>query len=189
MRPTQGPLLAVVAAAALLGSPAARAQVTPAPGPEPLVRSLADRPALNNAQQVLRRELALKPADDLRLLRTETDELGFVHERFQQYYQGVKVEHGVVSLHAQGGRLESLSGALERNALMPSVLPALSEAGALQRALQTVGAKVYMWQLPAEEQALKKLKANAQASYAPKGELVLVGDFRQPAATRPLVLA
>ena len=176
-----------------LGSLATWAQAPAArlmpPAGELLLRALPTHPALSQAPQVLRQELALTPADELRLLRTETDELGFVHQRYQQYYQGVKVEHGVMSVHAQGGRLESLGGALERNAVMPSVVPALSEAGALQRALQTVGARVYMWQLPAEERALKTQQANPQASYAPKGELVLVGDYRQPAATRPLVLA
>jgi bacillolysin len=178
---------------ALLSVPAAHAQAQ-AGRPQPtagqnLLRALADRPALGQAQPVLRRELALTPADDLRLLRTETDAEGGVHERFQQYYQGVKVEHGVVSLHARAGRIEALSGELEQAATMPAVQPALAEAAALQLALRAVGARVYQWQLPAEERALKALTADPLATYQPKAELVVVGDFRQPAAARPLVLA
>ncbi|MBO2012781.1 M4 family metallopeptidase [Hymenobacter negativus] len=177
-----------------LGLPVAHAQVQVAARAQPLagttlLQALPDRPALSQAQPVLRRELALTTADDLRLLRTETDAEGGVHERFQQYYQGVKVEHGVVSLHARAGRIEVLSGELERAAAMPPVQPALTEAAALQHALQAVGARVYQWQLPAEERALKALTANPLATYQPKGELVVVGDFRQPEVARPLVLA
>ena len=174
----------------LLGAFAGRAQQLPKPAAAAgtLLRPLADRPAMAQVQPVLRRELALSPADDLRLLRTETDEQGYVHERFQQYYQGVKVEHGVVSAHGRAGRIELLSGELER-AAMPAVQPALSEATALQRALQAVGARSYKWQFPGEEQALKATSHNPAATYAPKGELVLVSDFRQPEAARPLVLA
>jgi len=176
----------------LSGAPAtgqsARNQAPPTAG-EPLFRPLPDRPALSQAPEVLRRELGLGASDELRLLRRETDELGYVHERFQQYYQGVKVEHGAMSLHAKAGRVESLSGELLRRPAMPAVQPALSEAAALQQALRAVHARVYKWQVPGEERALKKMTANPAASYAPRGELVLVGDFRQPEATRPLVLA
>jgi len=181
-------LLAVSAGApAWAQAPAARTQ--PAPKEGFTLRPLATRPALSQAPEVLRRELGLGASDELRLLRRETDELGYVHERFQQYYQGVKVEHGAMSLHAKAGRVESLSGELLRRPAMPAVQPALSEAAALQQALRAVHARVYKWQVPGEERALKKMTANPAASYAPRGELVLVGDFRQPEATRPLVLA
>ena len=160
----------------------------PQPG-TPLLRALATRPSLSQAPQVLRQELALTTNDELRPLRTETDELGMVHQRYQQYYRGVKVEHGELSVHARTGRIESLSGELLRAATMPAVQPALSEASALQQALQAVGAKVYQWQVPGEEQALRATTHNAKATYQPKGELVLVRDARQAAATAPLVLA
>ena len=187
-------LLGLALFAELLSSPGARAQTAVAarilpPTQGPIIRPLAGRPALAQVQQVLRQELALTPNDNLLLLRTETDELGGVHERFQQYYRGVKVEHGVVSAHAQAGRIESVSGELERRAAMPAVQPALSEAAALHQAKRAVGARVYKWELPGEERALKNMTANPRATYVPKGELVLVGDFRQPAASRPLVLA
>ena len=193
-RQRRGLVLGLALLTGLLGRAGVRAQTLeaaralPATG-TPIVRPLAGRPALARVQQVLRQELALTPDDNLRLLRSETDEQGGVHERFQQYYRGVKVEHGVVSAHAQAGRIERVSGELAPTATRPAVQPALTEAAALQQALHAVGARVYKWQLLAEERALKTMTANPQASYAPKGELVLVGDFRQPAATRPLVLA
>ena len=137
---------------------------------------------------VLRRELALMPNDELRLLRTETDELGFTHVRYQQYYQGVKVEHGVYSAHSRNGQVETLSGELKRPA-RPAVQPALSATVARQRALAAVGATRYMWQNPAEEASLKQQQNDPNATYYPTGELVLVEDYRQSVAIRPLVLA
>ena len=182
-----GLLLALLAGS--LGSQAQPiAAARPQPG-TPLLRSLAARPALSQATQVLRQELALTANDELRPLRTETDELGLVHQRFQQYYRGVKVEHGQLSVHARTGHIEALSGELLRAAAMPAVQPALSEGTALQHALQAVGAKVYQWQVPGEEQALRAATHDAKATYVPKGELVLVRDYRQPAASAPLVLA
>ena len=176
-----------------LGSLATWAQV-PAnralpPAGSPLLRALSARPALSQAPQVLRQELALTPADELRPLRTETDELGFQHQRYQQYYQGIKVEHGTMSVHARTGRIESLSGELLRPAAMPALQPALPEATALQHALHSVGARVYKWQVPGEDAALRAQTHDPRATYAPKGELVLVGDYRRPQAGRPLVLA
>ena len=139
--------------------------------------------------QVLRQQLGLGQADELRPLRTETDALGMMHERFQQYYQGVKVEHGQYSLHTRHGRVEALSGELKRPAGGLSTVPALGAAAALKHALAAVGARRYKWQVADEEAELRQRTGQAQATYQPTGELVLVGDFRQPAAARPLVLA
>lgn len=141
-----------------------------------------------DVQQLLRRELALGPNDELRPLRSETDALGMAHARFQQYYQGVKVEHGTYSTHSRSGQVQTLTGELKRPAGL-RVQPTLNAATARQRALVAVGATRYMWQEAAEERALRQQTGNATATYLPAGELVVVGDFRQPAATRPLVLA
>ncbi|GAA4352157.1 hypothetical protein GCM10023185_11550 [Hymenobacter saemangeumensis] len=146
-------------------------------------------PAASERQQVLRQQLGLGPDEQMRPLRSEADGIGFTHERFQQYYRGVKVEHGVYTVHERGGRIESLSGEVKRPAPGLSVQPALSESAALQRALAAVGARRYKWEDAAEEALLRRQTGDLQATFRPKGELVLVGDFRQPAAARPLVLA
>ncbi len=153
-----------------------------------LAANPAERPASTDVTRVLRQQLQLGPNDELRPLRTETDELGYVHERFQQYYRGVKVEHGQYAAHSRHQRIETLSGEVKHPAGV-SVRPTLSEATALQRALAAVGARRYMWQDAAEEQGLKRQQHNPRATYRPTGELVLVEDFRQPEAVRPLVLA
>ena len=131
-----------------------------------------------DAAQVLREQLALAPADQLRAVQTETDQLGFLHQKFAQYYQGVRVEHADYTVHAKGGAIESISGDFEKISGL-STTPGLSEAAALARALAHVDAKTYMWQT-----------ADADAAaYRPTGELVVVRDSRTSAETGPLVLA
>jgi Zn-dependent metalloprotease len=188
---------------ALLTAGLALAQTPPAARPAPTIAAelaedgtpflirlpVGNRPAASERQQVLRQQLGLGAGEELRLLRRETDPLGFAHERFQQYYRGVKVEHGQYSTHERNGRIELLSGELKRPAAGLSLQPALSEAAALQRALAAVGASRYKWQDTNEEAGLRARTGNPSASYRPKGELVLVGDFRQPAPSRALRLA
>lgn len=153
--------------------------------------SAAGRANLRAAEsaQVIRQQLALSTDDQLLPARLETDQLGFSHQRFEQYYKGVKVEHATYTAHSRGGQLASLSGDFEKIGAL-SVTPTLSADAALNRALAVVGAKKYMWQDAQEEAGLKQQTANAAATYRPQGELVLVRDNRQSADnTGPLVLA
>ena len=50
----------------------------------------------------------------MRAVRRETDPLGFTHEKYQQYYKGLKVEHATYTLHARQGKVESMSGKVAR---------------------------------------------------------------------------
>jgi bacillolysin len=131
-----------------------------------------------NGEQVLRQQLALTNADQLRVARVETDQLGFTHQKFAQYYQGIRVEHADYTVHAKGGTVESISGDFERISGL-STTPGLNERAALSRALVHVGARRYMWQTT---------EANA-TEFAPTGELVIVRDLRQNPENGPLVLA
>ncbi|RYY17766.1 MAG: peptidase M4, partial [Cytophagaceae bacterium] len=146
------------------------------------------RPSSGDGAFVLREQLGLGTDEQMRPARLETDQLGFSHQKFEQYYKGVKVEHATYTVHARGGAVESLSGDYEKIAKL-DVAPGLSAEAALGRALAVVGAKKYMWQDAAEEAGLKASENNAKASYRPQGELVIVRDGRRDAETGPLVLA
>ncbi|MFD2720479.1 M4 family metallopeptidase [Hymenobacter monticola] len=176
----------------LLAAAAVSAQTLSTDG-TPQLRVLSDKSAAalrqlpTDSRQLLRQELGLRPADDVRALRVETDELGQRHERFQQYFNGVKVEHGVYTVHREAG---VLSGELKPVPAALSTKPVLSAAVALQRGLASVGARRYMWDDAAEEANIKRETGNSAATYRPAGELVLVEDYRvADAARRPLVLA
>ena len=70
--------------------------------------------------------------------------------------------------------------------------PVLTRAQARKKALSFVGARVYKWQRKREEAWLKKIRNNPQASYFPRGELVIARvSWRRgkPVRSRKLVLA
>ncbi len=137
---------------------------------------------------VIRQQLALGTDDQLRPARTETDQLGFSHQKFEQYYKGVRVEHAAYTAHSRGGQIETLSGDYEKVGTV-SVTPALDADAALAKALAFVGAKKYMWQDAREEAGLRARTSDAAATYKPEGELVLVRDSRKDPENGPLVLA
>jgi bacillolysin len=130
-----------------------------------------------SGEQVLRQQLGLTNADQMRQRSVETDQLGFTHQKFAQYYQGIRVEHADYTVHAKAGTVEGISGDFEKIAGL-GVTPTLSEKAALNAAMAHVGASKYMWQTN---------EANA-ASFRPTGELVVVRDNRKSAENGPLVL-
>ncbi|WP_375417252.1 M4 family metallopeptidase [uncultured Hymenobacter sp.] len=121
--------------------------------------------AASEARQALMEQLGLKADDGLRAVAAETDELGFTHEKFQQYYRGIRVEHATYTAHARRGAIESLSGTLARVGGVGTT-PALAAEAALGRALAFVGARQYAWE------------AENDAALRPQGELVIVGRQR-----------
>jgi len=150
-----------------------------ADGTPALVQFRAAPPAysLSQARQAFVEQLQLTNDDQMLRPRTETDALGFVHEKYTQYYKGIKVEHATYTLHAKQGKVESMSGQVERITGL-NVAPSVSTKNALQRALAFVGAKKYMWEDAAEEAGLKQQENNPAATYRPQGELVIVRNER-----------
>ncbi|GAA4003409.1 M4 family metallopeptidase [Hymenobacter fastidiosus] len=133
--------------------------------------------SLNDARKAFAEQLQLSTNDQMLRSKTEVDQLGFAHERYEQYYKGIKVEHASYTLHAKQSAVVSMSGDFERISNL-NVTPALTAQSALQAALRFVGAKKYMWQDAAEEAGLKQQDQNPSATYKPQGELVIVENQR-----------
>ena len=133
--------------------------------------------SLNNSQAILREQLQLTADDQMVQAKAEADQLGFMHEKYQQYYKGIKVEHATYSVHARQGNVQSISGQFEKVRGI-NTTPSLDAKAALERALAFVGAKTYMWQDAQEEAGLKQQENNPAATYKPQGELVIVRNER-----------
>lgn len=58
-------------------------------------------------------QLGLGMADKLVLYRTDQDEIGFSHYRFQHYHKGVKVAGSELLIHEKEGKVVSLNGRLQ----------------------------------------------------------------------------
>ncbi|GAB3729004.1 hypothetical protein GCM10027594_11100 [Hymenobacter agri] len=120
-----------------------------------------------SGDQVLRQQLGLRQDDQMVQRTAEADQIGFVHQKFNQLYQGIPVEHASYTVHSKGGVVESISGDFEKIEGL-NTTPSLSEKTALGRALASVGARLYKWQTN---------DADA-ASFKPTGQLVIVRDNR-----------
>jgi Zn-dependent metalloprotease len=108
-----------------------------------------------------------------KLLKSEKDGLGYTHTSYQQYFKEVKVEHAKYIVHSKNGKIESISGF----ALMLtnySLNTSLSEVNGLKSALSKIGATSYKWELVEEENNLKMIMDDVNATYYPKGELVIL---------------
>lgn len=129
-----------------------------------------------NAISFLKNVLQATGKDSFILQKENTDELGMVHQRYQQYYNGIKVENAEYMLHGRNGSIETMNGDFQI-VKIASVIPTLSEQQALTEALNYVNAKEYKWQDPLMEQFIKKTTNNPDATYYPKGELVIEKDY------------
>lgn len=109
----------------------------------------------------------MEATDELRPLRSENDALGFTHEKFQQYYKGIKVESAVSTLHSKGGTATMITGNYHRLSGV-EVVPAISKKTAFSAAKAHVSAQRYQWEEPLSEH---------NDYQKPTGELVIVLDF------------
>ncbi len=108
------------------------------------------------------------------LVDTENDRLGMVHYKYQQTYQGVAMAFSYWNVHTLNGEVVSMNGHLYE--FDGTSTPSLSEAQALDLALNQIDAEVYMWEVAEEEQALQVIEQDPNATYFPSGKLTWVAN-------------
>ncbi|NBC07176.1 MAG: T9SS type A sorting domain-containing protein [Bacteroidetes bacterium] len=126
------------------------------------------------ARSRIPRELGWTAADELRLVRTQEDDLGFTHYRYRQYRRGIKVEAAQVLLHERDRQLVSLNGKWVTGEDQAATAPALTAEQAVDRALQTVDAERYLWEDAQAERMVKRIANDPNATAFPDAELVLI---------------
>ncbi len=114
----------------------------------------------------------LKDNDQMKVQKIKTDDLGFKHYQYQQYYKNIKVMYGEYLVHQRDdGFVQSANGNLVMG-INAGNTASVSEKRALEAALTFMNAKKYLWQNNDLENALKVREKNTNATYLPKGELV-----------------
>lgn len=121
---------------------------------------------------------AFKLSDEMgwQAIRTESDELGYIHHRFAQTYNGYPIEGAVYLVHSQNGYIRMMNGDAFAN-LQANTQINLSESQALQTALNHIGAEQYFWEQSGVSQHAHEWE---ELAAKPKGELLIVavgGDF------------
>ena len=96
--------------------------------------------------------------------KATSDEAGYIHQRFQQFYNGIKVEFGTVITHMKDGNIVSVNGELY-NAEGLNLNASLSKLEAFNKALLFVNAQTYLWEDAISSEAMNYSK--------PSGELVV----------------
>ncbi len=145
------------------------------PGMYPSFIDFKDAPvAFKKGSVVLADEGGKLSTSAAKLNHNEKDMLGMEHYRYQQTYNGIPVEHATYIVHVTGGKISSQNGSWVKD--FPAQLkttPALSKTTALNKAMAFIGAKQYKWQVPAEEAFIKQEQNDRNATFYPKGELVV----------------
>lgn len=116
--------------------------------------------------------------DEMRLIKTKEDKLGFTHYRYQQYYKGFKIDGAEVLVHDFQGKSKTANGLMVQGLNMDSN-PNLSPEDAIQLAMMEVDAEVYMWEDEYSEMELKEIKKDTNASYYPEPELLWVAKSNE----------
>lgn len=119
----------------------------------------------SDSQKVFKEQLELDDNSGFTKTKSETDKLGFSHEKFQLYHLGIKVEFSTYTLHSKSGTLKSMNGEFYKLDNV-NTSPKLTKDQAFSRALTQIGAKQYLWDSPEEANAINYQK--------PTGELVLL---------------
>jgi Zn-dependent metalloprotease len=113
------------------------------------------------------------PADfDYKLLRSEPDNLGNIAYRYQESVAGIPVHDAMFIAHVRNQKIFAINGNIFNELTIINRI-SLSESEAIGQAIASVDANVYKWQLPSEEDRLKYITGNQQATYYPQAELVL----------------
>ncbi len=116
----------------------------------------------------------LGPDDEMVLESTQVDDqLGFTHYRFRQFYKGLRVQSGEYIVHVnREGRTYSANGKLINGLNLP-VSPVITEEIALAVAMANADGEGFLWLDQEAENMLKAQEQDPQATYLPKGKLML----------------
>ncbi|MBI4647546.1 MAG: M4 family metallopeptidase [Bacteroidia bacterium] len=110
--------------------------------------------------------------DEMQVKKSESDDLGFTHYRFQQTYKGVIIEGAEYIIHEKGNKAIKANGKIVAG-LDIVVNPSVSEEEAINIALISIPAEKYMWEDEAEENLLKEIKKDPNATHYPQPELLI----------------
>jgi len=113
----------------------------------------------------------LKANDEMRLVKTETDALGFTHYRYQQYHKGVMVFGAVYILHEKNNQLKTGNGLIVTT-IEKSASSSIKPQRATDIAIAAMSAEQYAWQNKTMEADLKTAKKNEKATNYPKAQLM-----------------
>lgn len=137
-------------------------------------------PSVDNFFTHFNQSFRFTEENEMKIVNTSEDKTGF-HQRYQQYYKGIPVIGAQYILHGANAQVQHANGHLVQGINLETK-PALSKEAALQAALNHVGAKIYMWQNPQNEEFIKREQNDANATFRPSGELKITSGAEEMTA-------
>ncbi len=119
----------------------------------------------SDSKKLFKEQLKLNDHSEFSKLKSESDNSGFKHDKYQLFYDEVKVEFATYTIHSKGEELQSMSGEYY-NIEEVSTKASISADVAFRKAVNHIGATSYLWEDP---------KSASKIGYEkPQGELVLL---------------
>ena len=119
----------------------------------------------SDSKKLFKEQLKLNDHSKFSKLKSESDNSGYKHDKYQLFYDDVKVEFATYTIHSKGEELESMSGEYY-NIEDVSTKASISPDVAFKKAVNHIGAKSYLWEDPTS--------ASKIGYQQPQGELVLL---------------
>lgn len=70
--------------------------------------------SMTASQDLLRQIHAIQPDEEFKLTERKTDELGFTHLYFNQYYKGIRVAYSTYAVHGKNNMINTINGTARR---------------------------------------------------------------------------
>lgn len=100
---------------------------------------------INNHKGWLKSILNVSGSESLNLTQKNTDDLGFVHYRYQEQFNGVHVEGMTYYVHTKNGFVVSSNGEYLSDIKLSSTIPSISPYRAISLAKKYIHAEKYLW--------------------------------------------
>lgn len=134
-----------------------------------------EKPTAAQVESTLRALYGARNQDGWTLLGEETDQLGFVHQKYQQTLDGVPVFGAVLKAHIRNGLVESVSGHFEKDVARNSA--GMDAEQALAQAIHISGAQRLMWDVDPHGKAIEHATSGKRNSWKKQPELCYVRDY------------
>jgi Zn-dependent metalloprotease len=134
----------------------------------------AQQPSVSQLRVLFQQNFPASAGVDFQLIRIDRDQLGMTHHNFQQTVDGIPVFGAILKAHCKDDHVISISGKF-----VPTIQKTaqnISSEDALSIAIRETGAEKMIWQMPGQDEFLKRIGSNEAATWRPKGELVYVKD-------------
>lgn len=128
-----------------------------------------------NFKSLLDKPLGLRNQDVFTEYKTQKDNIGFTHHKYQQYYNNIKVEGGEIIIHEFNNSVTSVNGKYFDYINMPTT-PSFSKGQAIAKVKNALGIKKMMYENEEAEKFIKEAKENNNATYKPKAELIIASN-------------